>query len=83
MEMKPKIKGPKMMQVNVLDQGKGKLTINIRRQGFSDPEMIGILEMAKSQIQRMMRSNVEQRAKFNLGLGKDDNKAKKDDDENK
>ena len=55
---KPNPKGPKMMQVNVMDQGQGKLTINIRRQGFTDPEVLGILEMAKSQVHNMMKTNM-------------------------
>jgi hypothetical protein len=62
--MMTKGKKPKMMQVNVLDQGQGKLSINIKRQGFSDPEVIGILEMAKGQVQRMMRTNLEHNARF-------------------
>jgi hypothetical protein len=73
METKAKPKGPKMLQVNVMDPGQGKLTINIRRQGFSDPEVLGILEMAKSQVQNMMKANVGHGPKFGFkpGKGKD------------
>ena len=59
-------KKSKMMQLNVMDQGAGKLTINIRRHGFTDHEVIGILEMAKAQVLSMMRKNVEG-GRFSLG----------------
>jgi hypothetical protein len=75
--MMTKEKRAKMLQINVMDQGQGKLSINIRRQGFSDPEVLGILEMAKSQVQKMMRANVDHDARFKRpfkGPFKDDDK---------
>ena len=74
MEMKAKPKGPKMMQVNVMDPGQGKLTINIRRQGFSDPEVLGILEMAKSQVQNMMKTKMGAGPEFRFKPDKDKDK---------
>jgi|GEM_PF-2427269 len=65
--MERKTSKPKMMQVNVMDPGQGKLTINIRKQGFSDTEVLGILEMAKSQVHSMMKSNIGGRARFGPG----------------
>jgi len=70
--MEQKASKPKMMQVNVMDPGQGKLTINIRRQGFSDTEVLGILEMAKSQVHGLMKSNIGGRPRF--GLGRDSGK---------
>ena len=70
--MKTKPKGPKMLQVNVMDPGQGKLSINIRRRGFSDPEVLGILEMAKNQVQRMMKTNIGHNARFGPGKSKDE-----------
>ncbi len=55
MEQKNK---PKMLQVNVAYSEMGQLKINIRKQGFSDHEVIGILEMAKSQIMGMIKSRM-------------------------
>jgi len=69
--MEQKTRKPKMMQVNVMEPGQGKLTINIRRQGFSDAEVLGILEMAKSQVQHMMKSNIGHNARFGFGKKKD------------
>jgi len=74
--MEQKAKKPKMMQVNVMDQGQGKLTINIRRHGFTDTEVLGILEMAKSQVQNMMKMNVGHNSRF-----KPDKRNNKDDEE--
>jgi len=62
-------KKPKMMQVNVMDNGQGKLTINIRRHGFSDTEAIGVLEMAKVQVQGTMRTKLEHSARFKPEAG--------------
>ena len=45
---------PKMMQVNVIDVG-GKLTINMKKKGFSPTEAIGVLELAKCQIRNSMK----------------------------
>ena len=70
--MEQKTRKPKMMQVNVMEPGQGKLTINIRRQGFSDAEVLGILEMAKNQVQHMMKSNIGHNARFGFGKKKDD-----------
>jgi hypothetical protein len=70
--MESKQKGPKMMQVNVMDNGKGKLTINIRRKGFNDHEVIGILEMAKGQVLNMMKTKMEHNLRFGSGPGKGD-----------
>ena len=70
--MEQKARKPKMLQVNVMDPGQGKLTINIRRQGFSDPEVLGILEMAKSQVQNMMKTNLGHGARFGFGKKKDE-----------
>ena len=64
MEEKQNPKKSKLMQLNVMDKGEGKLSINIRRQGFSDPEVIGILEMAKSQVQGMIRTKMGHMARF-------------------
>ena len=46
----------KMMQVNVLEL-EGKLTINIKRKGFTNAEAIGVMEMAKEQMFKMIRMN--------------------------
>lgn len=43
----------KMMQVNIVDTG-GRLTINVKRKGFSPIEAIGVLEVAKNQIRNQM-----------------------------
>ena len=50
----PKKPQPKMMQVNIIDIG-GKLTINVKKKGFSPAEAVGILELAKCQIRNSMR----------------------------
>jgi hypothetical protein len=45
---------PKIMQVNIIDVN-GKLTINVKKKGFSPAEAIGILELAKCQIRNSMK----------------------------
>ncbi|RLI97898.1 MAG: hypothetical protein DRO99_02170 [Candidatus Aenigmatarchaeota archaeon] len=65
-------KGTKMLQINVIDSGQGKLAINIRRHGFTDPEVIGILEMAKTQVQRNIKTNMEQNSRFKFRPDKKD-----------
>jgi len=45
---------PKMMQVNIIDIN-GKLTINVKKKGFSPAEAIGIMELVKCQIRNSMR----------------------------
>ncbi len=47
-------KRPKMMQVNVIDV-EGKLTINVKKKGFSPTEAIGVLDVVKCQIRNSMR----------------------------
>lgn len=42
-------KSLKMMQINVVDNA-GKLTINVKKKGFTPAEAIGVLEVAKEQI---------------------------------
>ena len=70
--MEQKARKPKMMQVNAMDAGQGKLTINIRRHGFSDHEAIGILEMAKAQVQGMIKTSMEHSARSGFRPGKRD-----------
>jgi len=72
--MEKRVRKSKMMQVNVMDAGQGKLSINIRRHGFTDPEILGILEMAKAQVQRMIKSNVQHNTRFKFRRYDDDDK---------
>lgn len=44
---------PKMMQINAIDSN-GKLTVNVKKKGFSPVEAIGVLEIAKNQIRNQM-----------------------------
>ena len=53
MRIKPQKPRPKMMQINVIDTN-GKLTINVKKKGFSPIEAIGVLEIAKNQIRNHM-----------------------------
>jgi hypothetical protein len=57
------MKKQKMMQVNVLEI-EGKLTINMKRKDFSNTEVIGILDLAKSQIKRGMKMNIQEKGTF-------------------
>jgi hypothetical protein len=48
------VKGYKMLQVNAIDNN-GKLTINVKRKGFTPAEAMGIIEMAKLQVRDTMK----------------------------
>ena len=63
---------PKMLQVNAVDSGQGHLKINIKKQGFSDHEAIGVLEMAKNQVMGMIKAKVDKSTAFSPNKDKRD-----------